>query len=429
MHSIAYEDLIVGDSVSADIVTEDGQVVLPAGSEISSNSLIALTKRGNPPLQSRFPFSSKNRNETEITTQSNHPPLKLSESVIALQKKEFVTGDDEIHDLWAEIDEPPFETEISFGVLSNRDQKYKLGIKHIYISVIEDVKTLYASIYTGQRVDPHLCCDRISGVLLKILKKDKHILLECCNLGYPSKLSLFGYTVNTAIVALINGVSLQYKETQLKQLIQCALLHNIGIYFLNNNYANIVQAKKEIDPIAFQALPALSANILERYQDLARVVPIAAYQACEREDGSGYPKGKNGSSLHPFSKILAIAHEYIHSRLDSVENVHPFYRMRAIIEGAAKNKFEKEYVNKLIGYTSLFPIGSLVKLSSNEIARVIGANIESPSLPVIAIISKPFGKPLEDGVIKTIDTRECRTYKISAIETEYKISINDMIGF
>ncbi len=429
MHSIAYEDLIVGERVSADILTEDGQVVLPAGSEISSNTLIALTKRGKPPLNSRFSLGSNNKNKTESNT---HPcPLLLNSSggVVTLQKKEFITDDEDLHDLWTEIDEPPFEKAISFKVLSNRDAKYKLGIKSLYIKIVEDVKNLYDSIYSGKLIDPNVYCNRLAGVLLKVLKNDKNILLECCNLVYPSKLSLFVYTVNTTIIALINGVALQYKETQLKQLIQCALLHNIGIYFIDNKYANITQARNEIDPLAFQALPTLSANILETYHDLARVVPITAYQAYEREDGSGYPKGKNGSSLHPFSKIIAIAHEYIHSKLDSSENVHPFYRMRAIIEGSAKNEFEKEYVNKLLGYTSLFPIGSLVQLSSNEIARVIGANIESPSLPVIAIITKPFGKPLKNGVIKTIDTYECRTYKISGIDTEYKIPKNDMLGF
>ncbi len=63
----------------------------------------------------------------------------------------------------------------------------------------------------------------------------------------------------------------------------------------------------------------------------------------------------------------------------------PFDAMQAIIQ-TMEDQFAPYLVRALLQALSIFPVGSLVRLSSGEIGRVAAANPERPMSPIVEII-------------------------------------------
>jgi glutamine synthetase type III len=62
----------------------------------------------------------------------------------------------------------------------------------------------------------------------------------------------------------------------------------------------------------------------------------------------------------------------------------------------------KNFINKM----SVYPIGSLVVLDTNEIARVVSVHPGSPLRPIIQIIRDASGNTSEENVIIDLSIRD-----------------------
>ena len=56
--------------------------------------------------------------------------------------------------------------------------------------------------------------------------------------------------------------------------------------------------------------PIYSLDIIENTPSIGTMVRTIVYQAHERCDGSGYPRGRAGIAIHPMAKLLAVADSY-----------------------------------------------------------------------------------------------------------------------
>ena len=115
-------------------------------------------------------------------------------------------------------------------------------------------------------------------------------------------------------------------------------------------------------------------------------------QEQEREDGSGYPHGLKGEQIHKYAKVVGLADMY-----ESMTHARPFHRLRVPFEAvkeimsAERGKFPNQILRGLIQGLSTFPVGSLVRMNSKEIARVTATNPASPLRPVVEILTGPMG--------------------------------------
>lgn len=131
----------------------------------------------------------------------------------------------------------------------------------------------------------------------------------------------------------------------------------------------------------------------EDFQWLANVV----HQEHEREDGSGYPQALPGDQIHEYAKIIGVADVYAgltRSRADR-RGLLPFEAVKDILQ-TRKPEFDNRIIRILLNTLSAFPIGSLIKLNSGAIGRVIETDSDSPLRPVIEIEFDPEGRPVHE---------------------------------
>ncbi|MFZ5800310.1 MAG: HD-GYP domain-containing protein [Candidatus Omnitrophota bacterium] len=195
---------------------------------------------------------------------------------------------------------------------------------------------------------------------------------------------LVGHLVNTAILTLEVAAGMNYTSLQLKDLSLAVLLYDIGMAQLEDIYS---QPRKLTDEeyIRIKEHPLLGAEILTQIKNLPLTAAVIATQHHERLDGTGYPRGMRADELNEFSRLVAVVDVFealIHLR-PFRKGMVPYDALKEMF--AIKEGFDQQILKVLIERIGVYPIGSWVQLSTNEIAAVIAVNRLSPLRPVVRI--------------------------------------------
>ena len=140
---------------------------------------------------------------------------------------------------------------------------------------------------------------------------------------------------------------------------------------------------------------------------LTLAASIARYHH-ERYDGSGYPDGKTSSELHELSKIVSIADTYeaIAAPRAHRPSRNPHATMKQLIAETGSGKFDEDLVKVFLRCMSLYPIGSYVLLSSEQIAKVVAASPRSVTNPIVRVVQQSDGSKARFPLYIDLSTRD-----------------------
>lgn len=117
----------------------------------------------------------------------------------------------------------------------------------------------------------------------------------------------------------------------------------------------------------------------------------------ERYDGSGYPAGLAGNVIPITGRMLGIIDTY-----DALSSARPYRsaisRHQALRQMYASRQtlFQAEMIEQFQVCLGVYPTGSLVELTTGEVAIVMGQNQIRRLRPRVAILSTPTKQPLHD---------------------------------
>ncbi|HLD40587.1 MAG TPA: HD domain-containing phosphohydrolase [Candidatus Omnitrophota bacterium] len=202
---------------------------------------------------------------------------------------------------------------------------------------------------------------------------------------------LLCHSLNVCIYALRIGLGLNYEKKQLLELGVSAFLHDLGMA----KYLDLANQPRRLSDEEFKQIknhPALGAQALADLKDFGKSAAEVCRQHHERCDGSGYPGGLKGEALSDYAKIVGIADVYeamTHKRAYR-QKFLSLETVQVILD--AKDRFDGRLIKLLIDRVGIFPVGSLVKISSRETAQVIKINIGVPLRPVVRIVRDAEGR-------------------------------------
>jgi HD-GYP domain-containing protein (c-di-GMP phosphodiesterase class II) len=121
---------------------------------------------------------------------------------------------------------------------------------------------------------------------------------------------------------------------------------------------------------------------------------------CERNNGSGYPRGLIGNRIPFLARIAGLADYYeqmINPRpgieaLTPVEAVADLYHNRGVL-------FQREMIETFIQAIGIYPTGSLVELSDHSIGIVLEQKEKARLRPKVALVKNTYGIDLEQSKI------------------------------
>ncbi len=220
------------------------------------------------------------------------------------------------------------------------------------------------------------------------------------------------HVVDTCVLSLAMAHEHGVDTMQLKALGLAALLHDIGQLRLPLNILRKRQPFSPHDHKLMQLHPEMSRSIIAEASDIPEETKIVVAQHHERVNGTGYPHGLKGSEISLLSQLLSIADTYdaqISGRCSSPPTP-PAQALGELYKSGSEGEYDPVLVQHLIHFLGVYPIGSLVELSTGERAVVVWVHANIRLKPCIRLVADPLGRPYVEQEIIDLATQDLKAH-------------------
>ena len=291
-------------------------------------------------------------------------------------------------------------TRITIGRLTieKEDDDTGTGIvaaRKIYGTAVETAQQLWDAAKAGDKPDPN-AARKIIDSLAKMVGGDRTSLLALTALKRYDNYT-FTHMVNVSVLAMAQARSLNMDGTLLREFGFAALMHDIGKVQtpqeVLNNPGKL--SKEEFDIMQRHVVDG--AHILRRTPEMPALAPIVAFEHHLRQDLSGYPGNIGHRNLNLCTQIVSIADVYDALRSNRVYREGlPSDRIKSIMAKKDDPAFNQKLLRRFINLIGLFPIGTLVRLNTEEIGVVTHEHPTDPFRPQVKIVRDRDGGELEE---------------------------------
>jgi putative nucleotidyltransferase with HDIG domain len=203
----------------------------------------------------------------------------------------------------------------------------------------------------------------------------------------------FFHSVNTSVLALAMGRSLEMDRGTICLMGMGTLLHDVGKMKVPHSILNKPGALDNYEFEIMKQHTLRGAEILSRTTGLREEAMRPALEHHERVDGSGYPYGRKGHELTQFGRISSVVD--IYDAITSDRCYHkampPYKALQFLFTLGQKGHLEPLMVQRFIKCVGVYPVGSCVGLNTGEVAIVTQIQHEQPLNPKVIIIKDAAG--------------------------------------
>lgn len=212
---------------------------------------------------------------------------------------------------------------------------------------------------------------------------------------------IFSHAVNVSVLAMAIGIEQELDAQTLEELALGALLHDVGEMRLPLNLFRKGDALSAPERALLHQHPGLGLTMLNGSPEITETIRRIIVEHHERYDGSGYPSHARGETIAPLSQLIGLVDVYdtlVTSRYGRPA-ITPPQAIRQIYKLGLAGQFHKSQVEHMIQCLGVYPIGSLVELSTGERAVVVSTRPELSVKPSLKIISDAKGRHYSDPLL------------------------------
>ncbi len=199
---------------------------------------------------------------------------------------------------------------------------------------------------------------------------------------------LYGHGLQVSVYLIALGRHLGLPKEYLERLCTVGLLLDIGKIRLPKE---LLLKNGRLTPVEFEAVKshvALALDILKETPDLHADILQGIAQHHERENGSGYPAGLCKGEISLFGRMAAIVDSFTAlTNPRSYADAMPAYEALQCLSNFNTDLYQASMLEQFIQAIGVFPVGSMVELSSGEVAVIISHSKVRRLKPRVLIIS------------------------------------------
>ncbi|MEQ1869751.1 MAG: HD domain-containing phosphohydrolase [Vicinamibacterales bacterium] len=261
-----------------------------------------------------------------------------------------------------------------------------------YDTAVDTAFTLWNSALAGDvpsAVDAERVIDALSGGLAK----DAPALLALTT--FPGRVSgdpTFTHMVNVAVLTLAQAMTLGLDGPLLRAFGVAALLHDIGKV---QTPPEVLHKPERLTAEEFDIMKRHvvdGAAILRRTPGMSPLAAVVAFEHHLKQDLSGYPENVGPRRLNVCTMMVTIADVF-----DALRSHRPYRqglatsRIRSIMSERDSAQFDRPLLMRFVSMMGLFPVGSVVRLQSGEVAVVTAERAQDPLRPEVRLVSNQQG--------------------------------------
>ena len=197
---------------------------------------------------------------------------------------------------------------------------------------------------------------------------------------------LVEHSLNVSILMTLFAKHLAFDREIIENLALGAFLHDIGKVLVP---PEILHKPGKLTPQEYEVMKShvdLGLEVLKESPDLPELVIEIVQQHHERLDGKGYPKQLTEQQISQVGRMIAIVDSYDAMTAERVYKVgmHPIKAFKILMKDAP-DSYDNALVEQFVNCLGIYPIGTLVKLTSGKLGLISRLNKSQPLLPFVRV--------------------------------------------
>ena len=213
----------------------------------------------------------------------------------------------------------------------------------------------------------------IANDLMKAIMENDAIAVDISELKVSDEYT-FKHSVDVATMAMIVAKKYGMPENQIYEIGIAGLLHDVGKSRIPNEVLNKPARLTDDEFELMKQHSLFGYNILKEKRNVSSAVMMAVLQHHEKIDGNGYPLGLAESEIGEYAKILSTVDIY-----DALVTERPYktaFSQRDAVEMimSMTRELDVTAIKAFLSSVILYPVDSIVELSTGEKAKVVKNN-------------------------------------------------------
>jgi putative nucleotidyltransferase with HDIG domain len=258
-------------------------------------------------------------------------------------------------------------------------------VKETYNQAIEAVHGVFRDIASG-RIPHSGAVMSVVNTMVEMTIQDPVTLIGLAMIKDYDNYT-FTHSVNVGILAMSLGASMGLDRRTLEEIGIAGFLHDIGKTRIDKTILNKPGKLSFTEYEEMKKHPELGARIIGEMAEMSDEVAQAVLGHHIHHNRQGYPDWARQLPFGVMSEIIAVADCY-----DAITTLrvyqHPLNPKAALDElhELAGTYLDERLVNNFVMMMGKYPVGTLVRLDTNEIAVVMRPNPVNNDAPVVKII-------------------------------------------
>lgn len=271
--------------------------------------------------------------------------------------------------------------------------------KDVYKRWIMSTVGFFNSILTTKDVNKQNVINFLNDIE-GFVKRDKDSVLLLLGQNIEGLSRVYRQTLDTVVLSFIMSHSLGLSEFAKTNLVLGTFFHDIGMLKIPKS---ILEKNGPLTPDELKVVQNHTVIGFNYIRDArySAIIASGALQHHERIDGKGYPERKTADQITNIGKIVAVIDAYA-AAISSKSFRSPIHAKEAVQDllKMGGTAYDTAILKEFVKNISIYPIGSMVLLSNDLPAKVVG-NSGVAMRPIVACVID--GKQENINLSKRID--------------------------
>jgi putative nucleotidyltransferase with HDIG domain len=279
--------------------------------------------------------------------------------------------------------------------------------RQMYSTAVAGAETIWAAARAGSQPDPAEARGIIDS-LSRLVYQDRTSLLALTALKRHDNYT-FTHMVNVAALSMAMARSLELEGPMLREFGYAALMHDIGKVRTPLEILNKPDKLTDEEFAVMKRHVVDGAQMLRRTPETPALAPVVAFEHHLKQDLSGYPENVGARQLNLCTMVVSIVDVF-----DALRS-HRAYRaglatdrIRHIMSQQESTAFNRTLLRRFVNLMGLFPIGTVVRLNTEELGVVTQTHPDDPFRPQVKLIRDSKGASLETPLLTNTWERDGR---------------------
>ena len=279
--------------------------------------------------------------------------------------------------------------------------------KQMYSQAVTSAEAIWAATKAGEPPNPAEARGIIDS-LSKLVYQDRTSLMALTSLKRHDNYT-FTHMINVAALSMAMARSLDLEGPMLREFGFAALMHDIGKV---HTPAEILNKPDKLNDEEFKIMKQHvidGAHVLRKTPETPALAPVVAFEHHLKQDLSGYPENVGHRQLNLCTMVVTVVDVF-----DALRSNRAYRtglatdRIKHIMGQQETTAFNKTLLRRFVNLMGLFPIGTLVRLNTDELAVVTQTHPDDPFRPQVKLITDPKGEKLETPLLTNTWDRDAR---------------------